>query len=57
MLARDEDQTNSRGELRAAFYALSRQPAGKPLHMVVDLEWVYKGVTEWGTEDTNYPWP
>ena len=36
VLARDEEQTNNRGELRAAYYALSRQPVGKPLHMVVD---------------------
>ena len=36
------------GRLRTAFYAPSRQPARKPLHMVVDSEWVYKGVQEWG---------
>ena len=53
---RDEDQTNNRGELRAAFYALSRQPAGKPLHMVVDLEWVEKGVTEWGAVWRRHKW-
>ena len=29
VLDRDEEQTNNTGELRAAFYALSRQPAGK----------------------------
>ena len=56
VLARDEDQTNNWGELRAAFYALSRQPAGKPLHMVVDSEWVYKGVTEWGVVWQCHQW-
>ena len=56
MLDRDEDQTNNRGELRAVHYALLRQPAGKPLHRVVDSEWVYKGVTEWGAVWRRHQW-
>ena len=56
VLARDEEKTNNRGGLRAAFYALSRQPTGNPLHMVVDSEWVYKGVTEWGVAWQPHHW-
>ena len=56
VLSKDEDQTNNRGELRAAHYVLSRQPAGKPLHMIVDSEWVYKGVTELGEVWQRHRW-
>ena len=56
VLSRGEDQTNNRGEFRAAYYALSHQPAGKALHMVVDSEWVYKGVTEWGEVWRRHHW-
>ena len=56
VLSNDEEQANNRGELRAAPYALLRQPAGKPLHMVVGLEWVYKGVAEWGDVWRRHEW-
>jgi len=42
-----ERQTVSRAELRGVLRALTDKPPCKPLHIVLDFEYIYKGLVEW----------
>ena len=44
VLARDEDQTNNRGGAASSSLCPVATAGKQRLHMVVDSEWVYKGV-------------
>ena len=42
-----ERQTVRRAELRGVLRALTDKPPYKPLHIVLDSEYIYKGLVEW----------
>ena len=42
-----ERQSVSRGELRGVLYALEQRRASEKMGVVLDSEYVYKGITEW----------
>ena len=46
----------TRNKFPGKIEAQQRQPEGKPLHMVVDSEWVLKGTTEWGVVWRRHNW-
>ena len=51
-----EKQTGSRAELRGVLRALTDKPTCKPLHIVLDSEYIYKGLVEWADKWESNGW-
>ena len=52
----DERQSVSRGELRRVLHALLQRRAGERLLVVMDSEYVFKGITEWSVKWQRHSW-
>ena len=51
-----ERQSVSRGEIRGALHALHRRRAVEKMVVVLDSEYVYKGITEWSPKWHHHSW-
>ena len=51
-----ERQSVSTGELRGVLHALQRRRAGEKMAVVLDSEYVYKGITEWSPKWHRHSW-
>ena len=51
-----ERQSASRGELQGVLYALERRRADEKMVIVLDSEYVYKGITQWSPRWHRHGW-
>ena len=56
MCTRGEPQSVSRGELRGVLHALLHRRKGERLLVVMDLEYIFKGITEWSVKWCRHLW-
>ena len=52
----EERQSISRAELRAIVRVLADKEMAKPLHVVLDAQYIYKGITEWLPQWVSQGW-
>ena len=51
-----ERQSLSRGELRDVLYALEGRRGGERMLVILDSEYMYKGITEWSVKWHRHRW-